>query len=515
MLILLSPVKCRLRASQVLDLPGGFELRRGQHWCIFGGNGTGKTALVQLLLGRIPQVRSALVYAADFDPVGDICEVSFEEQQRLCALDNRYDISEFTDDARDIGTSVQTLVCGHSTQQPDAERLDSILQLLDIQHIRTQGIRYLSSGQMRRVMIARALCLKPALLVLDNPLESIDRYSEALIRSALRRWKSENNCTLFMCRRQQQMLDGMTHAAIVSDLKILEQGEYKSTLPKISEFAAGNKLRTQPIALPAACSGRNVAGMPSGYENAALISLRGVSAAYGDQQIFNDLHFEMHRGDHVLLEGPNGCGKSTLLGLIDGDNHKAYGQPVFLFGRRRGSGESVWDIKSHFGVVSNDLHNRYVKGWRVLDVVVSGFFDSLGLYDDSGASESACARDWLRVLGLSEIEREYYHELSFGQQRLVLLARAMVKQPLILVLDEPCVGLDDYHSQLLLDMVDFIAQQGQTQILFVSHSADHTPACINIKMMFELNDNRFKSGGDAERASAPRSTVKVFRTDRP
>lgn len=511
MLIRLSPLECRLRTSQTLSVPQGFALERGQHWCIFGGNGAGKSALVQALLGRLPQARNALTYAVDFDPAVDVCEVSFEEQQRLCALDNRFDISEFTDNAQDPGTTVESLICDIAPAQADTQRLESVLQLLDIQAIRKQGIRYLSSGQMRRAMIARALYLKPALLVLDNPLESIDRDSAERIQSALTSWVSGNNATLFMCRRQQQMLAGMTHAALMCDLKIIEQDYYKNLLPKISDFTGSNKKSPAQTVLPPACAGRKPADTPPGFESAALISLHGVSAAYGDQLIFEDLHFEMHRGDHVLLEGPNGCGKSTLLGLIDGDNHKAYGQPVFLFGRRRGSGESVWDIKSRFGVVSNDLHNRYVKGWRVLDVVVSGFFDSLGLYDDSGASEASCARAWLATLGLSDCAREYYHELSFGQQRLVLLARAMVKQPLILVLDEPCVGLDDYHSQLLLDMVDIIAKQGRTQILFVSHSADHIPLCINTRMLFTLSGHDTKNGDCTDRATVPRSTVKISR----
>lgn len=511
MLITLDALTCRLRATQVLSLPDGFQLDRGQHVCIFGGNGAGKTALVQSLLGRLPHIRNALSYAADFDPVADVCEISFEEQQRLCALDNRFDISEFTDNAQDVGTRVETLVCDGDMSEADTDRLDSILQLLDIQSIRQQGIRYLSSGQMRRAMIARALYLKPTLLVLDNPLESIDRYSAERIEQALVSWRTDNNATLFMCRRQPQLLQGMTHAVVMSDLKILEQGDYKSLQPRFAECAFGKSSSPQLSELPEPCAGRKPAQMPQENDNAALISLKGVSAAYGDQLIFADLHFDMRRGDHVLLEGPNGCGKSTLLALIDGDNHKAYGQPVILFGRRRGSGESVWDIKSRFGVVSNDLHNRYVKGWRVLDVVVSGFFDSLGLYDDSGASENRCAKDWLNVLGLSEFARQYYHELSFGQQRLVLLARAMVKQPLILVLDEPCVGLDDYHSQMLLDRVDLIAQQGRTQILFVSHSADQTPACINTKLLFTLTQSEQKNGDHTDKPAIPRSTIRIIR----
>src|SRR5690606_27796601 len=135
--------------------------------------------------------------------------------------------------------------------------------------------------------------------------------------------------------------------------------------------------------------------------------------------------------------------------------------------------------KARFGVVSNELHNRYVRGWRVLDVVVSGFFASVGLYDDSGASEVEAARAWLRTLAVEHLATDYYQELSFGQQRLVLLARAMVKHPAILVLEERCVGLDDYHRGMILGVVDIIAATTGTQIVYVSHERGEVPGCIN------------------------------------
>ena len=189
-------------------------------------------------------------------------------------------------------------------------------------------------------------------------------------------------------------------------------------------------------------------------------------------------------GQLVGVVGPNGCGKSTLLSLIDGENHMGYGQQVTLFGQQKGSGESVWEIKARFGVVSNELHNKYIKGWKVLDVVVSGFYDTVGLYDESGALEKEIAIDWLASLQLEAMRGQYYHELSFGQQRLVLLARAMVKNPLVLILDEPCVGLDDYHRAMVLGVIELIAEQTATQLIYVSHVIGEQLACINRRYSF-------------------------------
>jgi len=189
-------------------------------------------------------------------------------------------------------------------------------------------------------------------------------------------------------------------------------------------------------------------------------------------------------GQHCCISGPNGCGKTTLLSLINGDNHKAYGQDITLFGQRRGSGESVWDIKQKFGLVDTGLHLNFARGMRVIEVVVSGFFDSVGLYDDWGDQQRQTASDWLAALGLGNVEASAFDSLSFGLQRMVLLARAMVKSPAILILDEPCLGLDGPHRRTVLDAIDHIAGNSDTQILYVSHSPGEMPRCINQQLKF-------------------------------
>jgi molybdate transport system ATP-binding protein len=261
---------------------------------------------------------------------------------------------------------------------------------------------------------------------------------------------------------------------------VLDSGE----LSQVREGAAFNAIQQRQAHIPASIPAR--LGVEAGAEpdSTALIELTHVAANYGELNVLHDINWTMAFDHHVLIEGPNGCGKSTLLSLIDGDNHKAYGQSVKLFGRLRGSGETVWDVKARFGIVSNELHNKYVKGWRVLDVVVSGFFDSVGLYDESGTMEVDCARQWLDTLGIAELAKHYYHEISFGQQRLVLLARAMVKHPRLLILDEPCVGLDDYHRRLILGTLDVISAQANTNLIYVSHVSGEQPSCINRRLRF-------------------------------
>ena len=216
-----------------------------------------------------------------------------------------------------------------------------------------------------------------------------------------------------------------------------------------------------------------------------LLALRGVSVSYDGVRVLDDVNWEFARARHCCVSGPNGCGKTTLLSLVTGDNHKAYGQDITLFGVRRGSGESVWDIKQKFGQIDTQLHLNFARGMKVLEVVVSGFFDSIGLYDDWGDAQRERAQSWLAALGLAELARESFDALSFGLQRMVLLARAMVKSPIILLLDEPTLGLDGHHRRLILRAIDHIAAHSDTQVIFVSHSVGEMPACINQQLRFE------------------------------
>ena len=487
-LFIVKQALCRIGRHAVLKIDH-FEVASGEHWCLFGSNGAGKTLLANLISGKRVESGSYVCYQTGFDPALDIYAVSFEEQQRLWQRDNRLDISEYSDKAEDAGTVVLELIdSARSDAEQDHDLLSELLTQLDLQGVLGKGIRFLSSGQIRRVLIARALYGKRAgackLLILDDPLESIDKDSRARISHCIEHYLTDDCCSLQLCRRKQDILPGVTHVAVMDELSLLEQGD-------ATAMRAGNAFENIDARRP-----RIPAKLPppiadeTDDEDAQepLIVLDNVNAAYGPTPVLSNLSWIMKPWHHVLIEGPNGCGKSTLLSLIDGENHKAYGQAVSLFGRVRGSGETVWEVKARFGIVSNELHNKYVKGWKVLYVVVSGFFNSVGLYDDSGSAEINAARQWLAALGIEALQQHYYHEISFGQQRLALLARAMVKHPRVLILDEPCVGLDDYHRRLILQTLDVIASQLHTNLVYVSHVVGEQPACINQRLRFLPTD---------------------------
>lgn len=483
-LININNATCRIGRHKVMRI-SSFKIEQGQHWCLFGPNGAGKSLLANLIAFKRIESGKYVECSEGFNALRDVHIVSFEEQQKIWQRDNRLDISEYNADAHDVGTVVSELI--RSTRPAkyyDEELFNQLVKELDISEIIDKGIRFLSSGQIRKVLIARALYAfhpeAPQLLILDDPLESIDIGSQKSIRSCIERFLHSGFSSIQLARRNSDILPIVTYIAVVKNLEIIMQGTRREVEMSETFKEIWNQAPIIPKKIPENhTADKSDDGLP-------LIELKQVNAGYNELNVLKDFSWTMEPDQHVLIEGPNGCGKSTLLSLINGENHKAYGQDVTLFGIKKGSGETVWDIKAKFGVVSNELHNKYTKGWKVLDVVVSGFFDSVGLYDSSGSREVELAKNWLTALGVAGLEKHFYHEVSFGQQRLVLLARAMVKFPKILVLDEPCVGLDDYHRALLLGFLDKIAAQSDTNIIYVSHVKDEKPNCINQRLSFEL-----------------------------
>jgi molybdate transport system ATP-binding protein len=211
-----------------------------------------------------------------------------------------------------------------------------------------------------------------------------------------------------------------------------------------------------------------------------------VSVAYGGVQILDGIDWTVRRGERWALLGPNGAGKTTLLSLILGDNPQAYANNVTLFGRRRGSGESIWEVKQQIGWVAPELHLYYPKSLSCLEVVCSGFFDSVGIYRRPSPEQCEAARRWVEHLGISHLAAGPFASISEGQQRLVLMARAVVKNPALLVLDEPCQGLDVEHRDRVLQTVDTISARLDSSLIYVTHDPHALPASISHVLRLEV-----------------------------
>ena len=194
---------------------------------------------------------------------------------------------------------------------------------------------------------------------------------------------------------------------------------------------------------------------------------------------------EFQEGENWVVFGPNGCGKTTLLNLVTGDNPQAYANKIYLFGKRRGTGESIWDIKRRTAIVSSEFQIRYRKPITAFEVVLSGFFDTVGLYRNFSTEQKETAEQWLEVLGVADKSDRVFNQLSYGEQRMLLLARSLVKMPQILILDEPYQGLDRINRGRILEAIDVIGGHSETNIIYVTHYPDEIPACMTRMLRFE------------------------------
>lgn len=473
-LIELNNIRCHLtREQQFHQL--NWQLSKGDNWVFYGPNGGGKTALAKVASGLLPISSGERHFSSEIDPTKDIAWVSVEAQQALQALDNRFDNSNEREDAFDAGTTVKQII--FQGQEPCPASL-ALIKNLHMEGFLNNGIRYVSSGQLRKTLLMKVFVQKPKIAILDDPMAGLDPDSQQHVKTLVEQLADSPTQVLLLLRRKQDLVAGFDRYAVLENCCIVETGIVDAQfLAKRKPQALANA--PTKLALPL-----NREKLGAGSE---LVKLTDIHANYRDTLIFEHQNFYVNAGEHVAISGPNGCGKSTLMNLITGENHMAYGQDVRLFGKKRGTGESVWEIKHQFGIVSNAIHESYGRGWIASQVVISGLYDSIGLYDKPSDQDQMAALTCLKFLGIGHQAKRKFQQLSYGEQRLVLLARAIIKQPPILLLDEACTGLDDAHKDLFLACLERLMAATDITLINMTHLSDEQPSCIAAHWHFEPN----------------------------
>ncbi len=442
-------------------------IRDGDTVVLIGPNGSGKTLVTQIAAGRRRSHRGRVEYGGIDDPRRRIYLVSFEEQAQIVAGQRRTDLSWLMHGETDQGQKVLDFIRGAG--EPSQTAVESAISRYGLGAIRDQGLRFLSSGEWRRTILARAVVHEPVVTVFDDPYDGLDREARTALRTVLDAPPPGGTARIVAVGRDRDIPLSATHVVALDAGTAIFAGPaaaYRRTAeppapaPRIAPEAARSLVI--PTGEPGA--NRNDPNPPR-----ELVRMEGVNVAYEGRPIITDVTWRVRSGETWQIEGPNGAGKSTLLSLVDGSNTKAYGQAIRLFGRRRGTGESVEDIRAKIGVVSPALHALFPLRSTATETIVSGFHDSAGLYERPSGLELEIARRWLELLGLDHHARTRLRDLSFGDQRALLIARAMVKEPPLLIADEPAHGLDDRRSAFVLDVIGAIASQSETAILYVSH----------------------------------------------
>ncbi|MCE5262104.1 MAG: ATP-binding cassette domain-containing protein [Deltaproteobacteria bacterium] len=458
-LITLSDVTLR-RGDRML-LPGtSWEIRSGENWAILGPNGSGKSALAQAIRGDVPYVRGKLIRHDPSAQGHRIGYVSFELQEELLVREER------RDEARAFSGRGRGLTAGELLRENDGDpaALKRVTDALDLHPLLNQGFRTLSNGEVRKLLIARALLPSPKLLILDDPFAGLDAGSRRSLADAVTRLMEEGTQILLVAQRPEEVMPGISHVLLIQDGRVALTGKRAEVLtPARVELLQGKGEAAAPLEPP-----RLVKTMPL-PPGEPLVEMKNVHVAYGETVVLDGLNWTVRRGENWAVIGPNGSGKSTLLSLITGDNLQVYANEVCLFGKRRGEGESVWSIRQKIGVVSPELQLRYRKPGTVREIVLSGFFDSIGLYRNPDAGQEDVADGWLKALGMEEKADRPFFRLSYGEKRLALIVRAMVKSPELLILDEPCQGLDGVNRARVLSLMEGIGAGTETGLIYVTH----------------------------------------------
>ncbi|MBT3275071.1 MAG: ATP-binding cassette domain-containing protein [Spirochaetales bacterium] len=480
-----------LRVGDRHLLPGSsWTVRAGEHWAVIGPNGTGKTTLLRALSGDTPVVSGKIKrnprkppQVEYFGPELHRSYLQDETRRELLwsPISSNYPASTVDDF---LGTDASAAAISYD-----------FFEKLNLEKLRKRVIRTLSNGEMRKVLLARAINRFPDILLLDEPFDGLDESARSWLSDAAGNFQDLGITLIIAAHRKDEILPLISSALVLNNQKIercgsLSDHQFRDTIN--AQFAKNHRSRS------ASPKRTTVSLVPGGKP---LVEFKDVTVRYNGTPVFDGLNWTMRKGENWCVAGPNGSGKTTILNLIVGDNLQGYSNDVRLFGRRRGSGESIWDLKRHIGYVTPHLLIRYDKQIPVRDVILSGFFDSIGLYRWTSPAQIERYEELIHTFDLSDLAGRRFDRLSSGERMIVLIARAVIKEPELLILDEPCQGLDSETRDKVLDAVDAAETDPGTNIIFVTHRNNEIPTCINRQLT--LDPGEVKSASPAIHSRAP------------
>lgn len=420
---------------------------------IVGANGSGKTQYVDRLRKQMASDR--VRYIAFCDTYGTNTDRAYYLQLRW----NQHDIDKETPVVGEL-LERSYILSGEDTPQR-RQQLEQLYELFDFKPLLDKYIITLSSGELRKFQLIKTLLANPSTLILDNPFIGLDAQTRQQLNDLLPLLARQRQLTIYLVVARRENVPSYVDQIIW----ITPQEEFSAPLHSLDD-----ERRNAILSLD------DDASAP--MDSQEVISFHDVSIRYGDRTILKDLNWTILQGECWALSGQNGSGKSTLLSLICADNPQAYACDIRLFGRQRGSGESIWEIKRHIGYVSPEMHRSYQHNIPAIQVVASGLKDTVGLYTRASEAEKAQCLWWMHIFGIDAAAQRPFFTLSSGEQRLVLLARAFVKNPQLLILDEPLHGLDSQNRQIVKDIIHTFSQLKGKTLIMVTHYEEELPPCF-------------------------------------
>lgn len=451
-----------------------WKMADGESWAVIGPNGAGKTLFSDTFQGNVALREGSVRHTgSDGKTVcGGVVSLVFRDIYSMAGVRSMYSQQRWNSrDAEESPFAISLLDgCG-------GELFSEYADLLGLDSLTGKRVVSLSSGELRKLLIIRALMREPRVIVLDNPFIGLDAASRQSLDEMLAALKDRKGLQTVLVLSQTKdipvwtdkiqpvcrldLLPPMTREAFMSDPGVRNR-----------LFGSGEEGPSGRLALPLPVKAGD-------YRN--VLEMHDVRVRYGGKSILDGVDWTVRKGERWALLGRNGSGKSTLLSLVCGDNPQAYSNDIALFDRRRGTGESIWDIKRRIGYLSPDTHTYYMEDIPCLKVVASGFHDSVGLFRECTESQYAAARAWLEIFRAEHLADRSFLRISYGEQRLVLLARAFVKSPELLILDEPLHGLDAGRKILAGKIIESYCRNPEVTLIYVSHYEDEIPGCVGLR----------------------------------
>ena len=424
---------------------------------IAGRNGSGKTLYIDQLRKQLASDK--VRYIAFTDSYG----VNVDGQYYLQLRWNQHDIDHETPT---VGDQLQRayLLAGEDTEERRAQR-DQLYQLFHMDEFLDKYIITLSSGELRKFQLTKTLFANPKLLIMDNPFIGLDAETRDQLRDLLKLLAVERDMEIMLVMSKTDDIP-----SFVDEVKWI--GTQETVPPHVLSPSQQEAILSLPYT-------------DNDYDCQHVIDMKNVCIRYGERTILKDLNWTVCNGERWALSGQNGSGKSTLLSLVCADNPQSYACDITLFDRPRGSGESIWDIKKHIGYVSPEMHRSYKRNLPAIRIVASGLMDSIGLYAIPDPQDYDKCRWWLDIFGIGHLADKPFLQLSSGEQRLVLLARAFVKDPQLLILDEPLHGLDLWNRRLTKDIIETFCQRRGKSLIMVTHYQEELPNIITNQLFLK------------------------------
>ena len=461
--------------------PLTMNLEAGEHLAIVGPNASGKSLLVDTLLGKYPLKEGTLEY--DFSPsvtntaYDNIKYIAFRDTYGAADANYYYQQRWNAHDQDDA-----PVVKDGFGEVSDTQLRDELFELFAIEPMLDKKLILLSSGELRKFQLTKTLLTNPRVLVMDNPFIGLDAKTRDLLHDVLQRLTSRSSLQIILVLSMlDDIPDFITHVLPVKKRtcgkKVTREEYFNEYIPSATPALSEEKKQ-------------GIIDLEYGdqlFDSEEVVKLNKVSIRYGNRTILKELDWTILRGQKWALSGENGAGKSTLLSLVCADNPQSYACDISLFGRKRGSGESIWEIKKHIGYVSPEMHRAYLKNLPTIDIVASGLHDSIGLYKKPRPEQMSICEWWMDVFGILNLKDRPFLQISSGEQRLVLLARAFVKDPELLILDEPLHGLDTFNRRRVKAIVEAFSERKDKTIIYVTHYENELPKAIDQRITLIRN----------------------------